>query len=287
MKGASLNRPPKQPRTLLSLASTQRLCAAVTRFSGVRLAETSTNMVENRLLKFMAARGLVDGESLVAQVCANPKSPLANALFEAMLNNETLFFRDPRLFAELRDWALPELLAKRAQTRRLDIWCAACSTGQEPYSVAMLLASYFPEELEGWSVNILATDICHANIARAAQGTYTKLEVNRGLPAAMLPLWLSKTATGWRVDHRLRAMVNFRQLSLLDDWPELPAFDLVLLRNVMIYWEPDDRVAVLTKVSRVVADHGYLVVGGAELVPSTVNFKLATAQRWPFYRPFR
>lgn len=263
------------------------LCAGVTRYAGVRLAETSQNMIENRLLKFMAPRGLTDPEALVRQACARPDSGLAQSLFQAMLNAETSFFRDPAMFAELRERWVPSLMAARASERRLTIWSAACSTGQEPYSLVMVLATLFPALLDDWTVEIVATDINRANLDRATTGVFTKLEVNRGLPAAMLTRWMSKTELGWKVADRLRARIEFRQLNLLTDWPPLPRFDLVLLRNVMIYWEHDVRRTLVDRLAGVVTEHGYLVLGGAELLPPEAPFKLEHGQRWPSYRPAR
>lgn len=180
-----------------------------------------------------------------------------------MTTNETSFFRDIHPFAALERHLLPELITRRSAQRRLSIWSAACSSGQEPYTVAMILADRFAQ-LRDWDVRILATDISTEMLERARTGRYSQLEMNRGLPAVRLVRHFTRAGTGWEASAALRAAVEFRQLNLVEPWPAMASMDVVLLRNVLIYFSVATKREVLARLRRVLRPDGFLILGGAE-----------------------
>lgn len=182
---------------------------------------------------------------------------------DALTTNETLFFRDFHPFEALRHSILPAVLEQRAGSRRLTIWSAACSTGQEPYSLAMLLLEHFPQ-LAGWTVSILATDLSPTVLKRAAEGSYSQLEVNRGLPASYLVKYFTKQEDKWCLKDEVKKMVEFRPMNLIQPWPVMPPFDLVFIRNVMIYFDVETKQTILRKIRNCLLPHGYLFLGTAE-----------------------
>lgn len=182
---------------------------------------------------------------------------------EAMVTHETSFFRDIHPFETLKRSVLPALIAFRRPDRRLRIWCAACSSGQEPYSLALLLREYFPE-LNDWQIQISATDISEPVLHRARQGVYSQFEVNRGLPIALLLKWFRQEGAEWRLDDRVRQMVTFSAMNLAAPWPAVPPWDLIFLRNVLIYFDVDLKKQILARAAELLRPHSYLVLGGAE-----------------------
>jgi len=182
---------------------------------------------------------------------------------DALTTNETLFFRDFHPFESLRRFIIPEIIEKRASLRRLTIWSAASSTGQEPYSIAMLLREHFPQ-LNNWNVSILATDLSPTVLKLAQVGEYSQLEVNRGLPASYLVKYFSKQADKWRLSDDVRKMVEFRPMNLIQSWPVMPPMDLVFIRNVMIYFDVESKRTILKKIRACLLPHGYLFLGSAE-----------------------
>jgi len=204
---------------------------------------------------------------------------------EAMTINETSFFRDRTPFDVLRDTILPRLMEANQDRRTLRIWSAAASTGQEAYSVAMLLCEHFPG-LADWDVKIVGTDISRQVVDYARQARYRRIEVNRGLPARMLVKYFTRDGDEWEIVERLRSMCEFQVANLCNPLPPLPTFDLVLLRNVLLYFSRQDRGPVFTSVHRQMTRGGYLVLGAAEQAEdSTDLFKTEFAQQSYFYRP--
>jgi chemotaxis protein methyltransferase CheR len=220
-------------------------------------------LAEARLLPVAQREGFRSVSELVAHLSGPASDGLRQRAAEAMTINETSFFRDARPFEALRTAVLPELLRRRAAERRLAVWSAACASGQEPYSVALLLREHFPE-LAAWDVRLLATDICAAVLERARQGLYTQAEVNRGLPAALLVRYFRREGLDWQLDDAVRRTVELRRLNLVEPWPPLPAFDVVSLRNVLLYFDVPTRKQVLAAVRRALRPDGYLFLGGAE-----------------------
>jgi chemotaxis protein methyltransferase CheR len=220
-------------------------------------------LVESRLEPLALQEGFPSLCELIECLRLNSFGPLHRKVVEAMATSETLFFRDVRPFEVLRTMVLPELVEKRAEARILTIWSAACSTGQEPYSLAMLIREHFPAVL-GWRLRIIASDISRDVLARARRGSYSQLEVNRGLPAALLLKYFAKLDDRWQLKEEVRRMVEFQEINLIEPWPAMPAMDIILMRNVLIYVGVEVKKAVLTKVRRLLKPDGVLLLGGSE-----------------------
>ncbi|MDY7225467.1 CheR family methyltransferase [Hyalangium rubrum] len=236
----------------------------VQRLSGIHLEPQSRDLVETRLMPLLRQEGLAQPCELVARLRALPEGhPFHHRVLEALTNHETAFFRDFPVFEALRGTVLPELLARRERTRELNIWCAACSFGQEPYSIAMLLEEA-AAQLEGWTVRLLATDLSESALNRARAGRYGQQEINRGLPARLLVKYFRQERGQWTLHEDIRRRVEFRALNLVQDFLLPGEMDLIFLRNVMIYWDTPTRKAVLGRMRNRLAGDGYLVLGGAE-----------------------
>jgi chemotaxis protein methyltransferase CheR len=231
--------------------------------SAVVLEPGKEYLVESRLAPLALQEGFSSLPHLIARLRANSFGPLHRKVVEAMATNETLFFRDARPFEVLKASILPQLLRARKAERELNVWCSACSTGQEPYSVAMLLREHFPTVL-GWKLRIVASDISRDALDRARNGCYSQLEVNRGLPASLLVKYCSKTEQGWQLSHQVRRMVEFMELNLVEPWPGLPFMDLIFMRNVLIYFGIETKKSILAKVRRLLWPDGLLLLGGSE-----------------------
>ena len=219
-------------------------------------------LVESRLLPIARDAGLDDVGSLVARLQTNPDDRLRRQIVEAMTTNETSFFRDRDPFNALSQVVLPELCRKRGSTHRISIWSGACSSGQEPYSIAMSVLDH-PLITSDWQVQVLATDINEEVLNRAEQGRFSQLEVNRGLPASLMVRHFERAETDWRVVPALRNMVRFKPLNLNEPF-DLPFMDVVFLRNVLIYFDAATKTDVLQRVRRVMKPDGFLFLGGSE-----------------------
>ena len=232
--------------------------------SGIALEPGKEYLVEARLTALARDEGLGSLADVLQQVRARTTAPLAQRVVEAMTTNETLWFRDVRPFDALRTDVLPALLRARAATRCLVVWSAAASTGQEAYSIAILLREHFAE-LAGWDVQIVATDLSTDVLDRARAGRYTQLEVNRGLPAALLVKWFERDGVHWQVHDEVRRMVRFEQLNLAaPQWPAAPRADLVFLRNALMYFDMAARRETLARLRATIAPDGYLFLGAGE-----------------------
>jgi chemotaxis protein methyltransferase CheR len=261
------------------------VCRLVRDRSAVVLEPGKEYLVEARLGPLAGQLELGSVSELVGRLRAGPDGGLTARVVEAMVTTETLFFRDGQPFETLRKEVVPELVRRRAAERRLDVWCAACSTGQEPYSLALLLREHFPE-LGGWRVNVLATDLSAEVLGRARAGRYTQLEVNRGLPAALLVKYFRQHGREWELSEDVRRTVDFRELNLAGPWPVLPQMDLVFLRNVMIYFDVDTKKTILGQVARLVRPDGYLLLGTAETTHGLCDsFRRVEGLRGGFYQP--
>jgi chemotaxis protein methyltransferase CheR len=220
-------------------------------------------LAEARLAPLARREGLGSVAGLLDRLRGGAGPGLRQQVIEAMVTNETSFFRDVHPFESLRQTVLPELLRRRAPGERLTIWCAACSTGQEPYSLAMLLCEHFPDLVAG-RVRILASDLSTAVLEKARQGVYSQFEVNRGLPARLLVKYFRRAGLDWRLADEVRSLVEFFPLNLVEAWPMLPSVDVALVRNVLIYFDVPARKLVLGKFRRQLRPDGYLFLGGAE-----------------------
>jgi len=250
------------------------------------LIDPSRNaLFETRLTPIARMAGASSLEDFVNLLRVDQTPQLHRAVAEAMTINETSFFRDGKPFDVLRDTILPKLVEKNAAERSLRIWSAASSTGQEAYSIAMLICEHFAE-LANWDVKIVGTDISRHVIEYAQRGRYRRMEVNRGLPARMLVKYLVRDGDEWEVTPNLRAMCSFQYANLCAPLPKLPVFDLVMLRNVLLYFPHQDRSCVFSDVYRQMAPGGYLMLGAAEQAEDLTNlFTAEFAKDCYFYRP--
>jgi chemotaxis protein methyltransferase CheR len=238
------------------------VCDLVRRESAIVLEAGKEYLVESRLLPLARAQGDLDIDSYVDRARRSPHGPVVREIVEALTTNETSWFRDSEPFVGLRGSVLPELVAARTSARRLRVWSAACSSGQEPYSIAMVLAE--APQLAGWSFDVLGTDLSLEMVERARDGRYSQLEMNRGLPAPSLVRWFERDGAAWRVNRELAAMASFRQLNLVRPLLALGRFDLVFLRNVLIYFDLATKREVLQRLRAVLAPDGYLFLGASE-----------------------
>jgi chemotaxis protein methyltransferase CheR len=230
-------------------------------------------LVQARLNPVATRHGLAGVADVIAKLHQPRPGNLPAEVIEAMVTTETSFFRDIHPFDALRHHVLPELIALRAPSKSLAIWCGAASSGQEPYSIAILLREYFPQ-LADWTIHFQATDISTTMLDRCRTGDYSQLEVNRGLPAPLLIKYFQQHGNRWRIREELRQMIDFKPLNLAGDWPLMRRFDLVFLRNVMIYFDVPTKRSILQRIESRLAPDGYLLLGGAE---TTLN--LSTAYR--------
>ena len=231
--------------------------------SGMVIEAGKEYLVEARLAPVAQQAGCASLKDLITRLRAPASDALGQKVIEALAIYETQFFRDPHLFKSLKTSILPDLIAKRTAVRRLRLWCAAASSGQEPYSVAMLLAEHFPQ-LADWNVQLLASDISDTVLEQAQQGQYSPLEVNRGLPAPLLTKYFHRQGTRWQISAQIRRRVEFRNINLIQAWPPLRPMDLILMRNVLIYFDVETKKATLGKVRRLLQSDGYLFLGSAE-----------------------
>lgn len=247
----------------ISEANFRYIRELVYQLSGNILGDDKGYLVESRLEPLRRAEGFDSLQDLIAKMRQHPSNGLHWSVVEAMINGETSFFRDVYPFEMLKESIIPNLLTQRASERRLNIWCAAAASGQEPYSILMVLYEQFPV-LQRWELNLLATDISKKMLARCIEGRYSQTEINRGLPAAFAVKYFEKKGIEWQVKDMLRRQLKFRQLNLVEPWPPLPRMDLIFLRNVLIYLSVETRRALLGKIRRVLSSDGYLFLGSAE-----------------------
>ena len=242
-------------------------------------------LFDTKLTSIAKMAGALNLEDFVHLLRSDRPAHLHRTVAEAMTINETSFFRDVKPFDLLRETILPQLIEARRRERRLRIWSAASSTGQEAYSLAMLIAEHLPV-VASWDVKIVGTDISRQVVEYARAGRYRRLEVNRGLPARMLLKYLTRDEDEWEVHPRIRSMCEFHCENLCTLSPTLPTFDLVLLRNALLYFSQGDRTTVFREVHRHIAPDGYLLLGNAEQAEeSTDLFSVEFSSSSYFYRP--
>ncbi len=250
------------------------------------LIDPSRNMLfETRLTPLVRTAGAENLEGLVSILRVDRTARLHHAVAEAMTINETSFFRDVRPFEAMRSTVIPALIRQNAEAKKLRIWSAASSTGQEAYSIAMLLLEHFPE-LVTWDVKIIGTDLSRTVLDYARAGRYRRMEINRGLPAKMLVKYFVRDGEEWEVAPKIKAMCDFRYANLCAPLPPLPVFDLVMLRNVLLYFPQQDRSCVFSDVYGQMNPKGFLMLGNAEQAEdSTDQFVAEFAADSYFYRP--
>jgi chemotaxis protein methyltransferase CheR len=231
--------------------------------SGIVLGVDKNYLIESRLQPVAKLNGLDSLEMLCLRLRGGNANVLQRQVIEAMTTNETLFFRDGHPFETLTKVVLPDIMSRRQAQKRLVIWCAAASTGQEPYSVAMAIRDQLPSLLQ-WQLRIVATDIATDVLAKAKSGLYSQLEVSRGMPPAFQNRFLTKAGLEWQLKDEVRKMIEFRELNLLESYGVVGTADVVLMRNVLIYFDIETKRQILGKVRRTMAPDGYFFLGGAE-----------------------
>lgn len=231
--------------------------------SSIVLEPGKEYLVESRIGMLAKTTGHDGIEGLVRVLRSGRDPKLKAQVIDAMTTNETSFMRDLAPFDALIKGVIPDLMAKRAASRTLNIWSAACSSGQEPYSIAMLIRHRLPE-LSSWRVNILASDLSGDILAKAKAGRYAQIEANRGLPAELLTKYFTRAGMGWEIKPEIRSMVEFRQMNLTRALPPLPTMDIVFLRNVLIYFDVATKSQVVHSLASKLAGDGYLFLGASE-----------------------
>lgn len=268
----------------MTSADFEFVCNFVRNETAVVLEPGKEYLVESRLQTLARQEKMGSIDQLVGQLRAGPVNGMHRKVVSAMTTHETSFFRDLHPFEALRKTILPELMALRAGERKLNVWCGAASTGQEPYSILMLLQEHFPALLT-WDLRFTATDVCAEVVARAKTGVFTQLEVNRGLPVTQLVRNFTPKGDAWEIREDLRRRIDFREMNLVKEWLPLPPLDLVILRNVLIYFSVETKKTILGKIRRLLRPGGYLLLGSAETTFNLDdNFERVAIDRTSFYR---
>lgn len=247
--------------------------------SGLALSKEKAYLVESRLNPVARKWNFSGFDELAQAVRKGGDEALLVDVTEAMTTNESFFFRDQKPFDQFKDVVLPHLLQHRALRKSFRIWSAACSSGQEPYTLAMMLKEN-AALLAGWRVEIVATDLSSEILTRAKDGLYSQFEVQRGLPITLLVKYFKQAGDRWQISEEIRKMVRFQQLNLLGDLRGLGQFDVIFCRNVLIYFDPPTKTQVLDKIADTLPRDGFLYLGGAETVLGmTTRFQPMPGQR--------
>jgi chemotaxis protein methyltransferase CheR len=251
--------------------------------SGLDLSEDKQYLIESRLLPLSRKSGL-SGIGELVQKMKGGSASITTQVVEAMTTNETFFFRDKVPFDHFRVSIMPEILQARGSRNSIRIWCAAGSTGQEPYSLAMCLKE-MGSAIAGWRVEILATDLSQEVIEKSRAGLYSQFEVQRGLPIQMLVKYFKQVGEFWQVNPDIRAMITHRQLNLLHDFSHLGIFDVIFCRNVLIYFDQDTKINIFNRLARASEPDGFLALGAAETVVGLTDVFKPLPERRGLYRP--
>ena len=251
--------------------------------SGLDLSADKQYLIESRLLPLSRKTGL-SGISELVQKMKSGSTAIIGQVVEAMTTNETFFFRDKVPFDHFRDSIMPEILKARAGRKSIRIWCAAGSTGQEAYSLAMCLKD-MGAAMAGWRIEIIATDLSQEVLEKSKAGIYSQFEVQRGLPIQMLVKYFKQIGEMWQVNADIRAMIQHRQLNLLHDFSQLGAFDVIFCRNVLIYFDQDTKINIFNRLAKTTEPDGFLVLGAAETVVGLTDVFKPFPDRRGLYRP--
>jgi chemotaxis protein methyltransferase CheR len=251
--------------------------------SGLDLSADKQYLVESRLVP-LARKSSLPGIPELVQKMKGGADALTAEVVEAMTTNETFFFRDKIPFDHMKEAVIPALVQARAARRSLRIWCAASSTGQEPYSIAMCLKES-GSALSGWRTEIIATDLSQAVLEKSKAGIFSQFEVQRGLPIQMLVKYFTQTGELWQLNSEIRAMVQHRQLNLLQDFSHLGTFDVIFCRNVLIYFDQETKAKIFDRLSRMLEPDGVLALGAAESVVGITSTFKPYPERRGLYRP--
>jgi chemotaxis protein methyltransferase CheR len=251
--------------------------------SGLDLSADKQYLVESRLMPLARKANLSGIEELVQKI-KNGSSTVASDVVEAMTTNETFFFRDKLPFDHLRDVVLPEMIQARAARKSLRIWCAAASTGQEPYSIAMTIKE-MSAQLAGWRIEIIGTDISQQVLEKSKSGIYTQFEVQRGLPIQLLVKYFKQTGEMWQINPEIRSMIQYKPLNLLQDFSSMGKFDIIFCRNVLIYFDQEMKTQIFGRLAKCTEPDGFLALGAAETVVGLTDTFKPHADKRGLYRP--
>jgi chemotaxis protein methyltransferase CheR len=265
-------------------ADLEYLCAMLYEDTGVVLDNSKAYLFESRLAILSRSEGVESIDELLDKLRTNHNGELRRRFVDCMLTKETSFFRDIQPFAALQRKILPELIEARRPDKRLVVWSAACATGQEIFSGAMLIREHFPDVLS-WSLDLRASDVSDDALSRASTGAFSLLEMNRGLPVSFLMRYFHQQKLEWKVRDEVRKMIRFFPLNLVRQWPGMLQADLLLLRNVLIYFNADVRREVLARAAQQLRIGGYLMLGGAEtMVDAGLPLKPVFIEKALFFR---
>lgn len=269
---------------MVSKESVDFMIALLRKESGLVLDSSKTYLIEARLEPIVQEAGLSSIDALCLCLKQQPMSPLLQKVVDAMATNETSFFRDRVPFEVVGNVLLPELIKTNQKRRRIRIWSAACATGQEPYSLAMLLCNIAPM-LAGWDAEILATDLVERVLERGRNGTYTQYEIQRGLPAQYMTRFFDQVGSDWKVRPEVKRWIRFRRFNLLTDFSSFGPFDIIFCRNLLIYFDTASKKKVLEGMAASLTPNGALFLGGGE-TPLGITHRLVRMEvdRGVFYR---
>jgi chemotaxis protein methyltransferase CheR len=260
------------------------VCTLVRQRSAIELEASKGYLIDARLAPLAKKQGYSTTADYIRGLLHKRQPDQEQKLVEAMTTNETSFFRDIHPFNALKNTLVEEFRRLRATQRTLNVWSAACSSGQEIYSIAMTLREHFPD-LAGWNVQLIGTDLSDDVLERARNASYSQVEINRGLAANLLVRYFERHGMSWQLRPELRVMATFKKLNLIETWPYLPKMDIVFLRNVLIYFSPETKKQILQKVRTVMAPGAVLFLGAAETTMGLdSSFERVEADRSVFYR---
>lgn len=269
---------------MLSTPDFEYIAQLVKNEAGITLDKGKEYLVQSRVEPVARSLGFADICAFVIHLRKADDGVRRRQVVESLTTHETSFYRDQEPFEALRTKVIPELIEKQRAQKELTIWCGAASSGQEPYSLCMLLREHFPE-LTSWRVRFIATDVSSSILAKAKSGVFNQIEVNRGLPIRLLAKYFEKKGQDWVIAQGIRDMVKFSELNLLHPFTGIPQADLIMLRNVLIYFDVNTKRQILAKVHSTLRPHGCLFLGTAE---TTVNlcesFERVTFERTSCYR---
>ncbi len=254
--------------------------------SGLVLSKDKLYLLESRLLPVARRHNMQTLDEVVSQIRLRQDEVLMREITEAMTTNESFFFRDSHPFDQFRQIVLPALLKSREREKRIRIWCAAASNGQEPYSIAMILKEE-AVKLAGWKVEILATDLSREVLGRAREGIYNQFEVQRGLPQTYLNKYFKQQAHEWQISEDIRSMVTYREFNLLDNMIGLGRFDVVFCRNVLIYFDQETKKVVLNNIAKLMPHDGFLYLGSTETILGITDTFTQSPQQRGIYSPVK
>jgi len=262
----------------------EHLCRILKHRSGISISAEKLYLADVRLAPVARKHGFDSVDTLAAKLFHTTDEKLLIDVTDAMTTNESFFFRDTVPFDNFRKVSLPHMIKARADAKRLRIWCAACSSGQEPYSLSMILEEH-KDRMAGWNIEIVATDISRGMVERAKDGSFTEFEVKRGLPDGYLARYFEESGNQrWRVKDFLRPRISFKVFNLMEDPTPFGRFDIVFCRNVLIYFEPETKAKVLERIRSVMAEDGFLTLGAAETVVGITDaFQISTLGRGMYH----